>query len=152
MSSFSLSTVKASAAYNIQDLGTWAPVGYNYTTSGGFVKAAQANLWSAGEKLVVGSIDGSFGPATYQAVKNFQSKNGLSVDGNIGPGTWGLMEDYTIILDSRSRKFVHPNSPTYFTRFAQYAVGGGTVDNHWDLGYKSSGDYAGQGGTIWTDY
>lgn len=33
-------------------------------------------------------IDGSFGPATERAVKNWQSKNGLVPDGSVGPRTW----------------------------------------------------------------
>ena len=34
-----------------------------------------------------GSIDGSYGSKTYQAIKNFQAKNGLTVDGVAGTKT-----------------------------------------------------------------
>lgn len=34
-----------------------------------------------------GTVDGVYGAKTFQAVKNFQSKNGLAVDGNVGPQT-----------------------------------------------------------------
>ncbi len=34
-----------------------------------------------------GAVDGVYGPGTFQAVKDFQAKNGLSVDGNVGPQT-----------------------------------------------------------------
>lgn len=33
-------------------------------------------------------IDGSFGPRTERAVKNFQKKKGIAVDGEVGPITW----------------------------------------------------------------
>ncbi|MTI80645.1 MAG: spore cortex-lytic enzyme [Firmicutes bacterium] len=35
-----------------------------------------------------GIVDGIYGPDTFQAVKNFQAKNGLNVDGVIGQNTW----------------------------------------------------------------
>ena len=35
-----------------------------------------------------GGIDASFGPATAQAVRIFQTSRGLSVDGSCGPATW----------------------------------------------------------------
>lgn len=37
-------------------------------------------------------IDGHFGNGTLAAVKNFQSKHGLSVDGVVGDGTWNKLK------------------------------------------------------------
>jgi peptidoglycan hydrolase-like protein with peptidoglycan-binding domain len=34
------------------------------------------------------NVDGIFGPDTSNAVKDFQSDNGLAVDGIVGPNTW----------------------------------------------------------------
>ena len=54
-------------------------------SKGEAVKTLQRNLNTAiGAGL---SVDGSFGPACYAAVKKFQSKYGLSVDGIAGPAT-----------------------------------------------------------------
>lgn len=37
------------------------------------------------------TVDGSFGPNTVAAVKNFQEKKGLVVDGICGPNTWKVL-------------------------------------------------------------
>jgi peptidoglycan hydrolase-like protein with peptidoglycan-binding domain len=37
------------------------------------------------------TIDGSFGPGTETAVRNFQASIGLTVDGIVGPGTWSKL-------------------------------------------------------------
>lgn len=49
------------------------------------VKQVQSALVAHGYKV---TVDGSFGPKTEQAVKGFQTKNGLKQDGVVGPETW----------------------------------------------------------------
>lgn len=58
---------------------------------GAEVKYLQQKLYS---KLYnVGSIDGIFGRQTEQAVKEFQSENGLSADGVVGKNTWEYVKN-----------------------------------------------------------
>ncbi len=54
------------------------------------VQQAQAALARWGAQLVP---DGIFGPATKQAVEQFQRSRGLTVDGIIGPQTWALLQN-----------------------------------------------------------
>lgn len=56
--------------------------------SGDDVKLLQSKLNGKGASL---SVDGSFGPRTLSAVKNFQQANGLVVDGIVGPKTWASL-------------------------------------------------------------
>ena len=42
------------------------------------------------EKLGLGA-DGSFGPGTEKAVKEWQTANGLKADGLVGDGTWSKL-------------------------------------------------------------
>lgn len=52
------------------------------------VRALQSLLNLHGASL---TVDGSYGPATENAVKAFQTKNGLPADGKCGPVTWGAL-------------------------------------------------------------
>lgn len=55
---------------------------------GGAVKRAQRHLrrWNVG--ITRPKVDGSFGPTTKQAVREFQFTHGLTADGVIGKKTW----------------------------------------------------------------
>ena len=57
--------------------------------SGKGVEQIQTALNAKGFKVVV---DGKFGPATDQAVRAFQKKNGLKQDGIVGPITWAKLQ------------------------------------------------------------
>ena len=57
-------------------------------STGNEVKLLQTTLNSKGYKL---AVDGIFGKLTLAAVKNYQSKNSLSVDGLVGPATLGKL-------------------------------------------------------------
>jgi hypothetical protein len=61
-------------------------------SSGQAVRAAQSLL---ADKYGYGiAVDGAFGPATRNAVKDFQSGNGLDSDGIVGPQTWQALVGY----------------------------------------------------------
>ena len=57
--------------------------------SGSGVKQIQTALVAHGYKV---AIDGSFGPQTSQAVKEFQKKSGIAQDGVVGPITWAKLQ------------------------------------------------------------
>lgn len=60
--------------------------------SGSLVKQLQENLLFLGYSLPEYGADGSFGPETENAVKEFQRDHGLTVDGSYGPKTQAKME------------------------------------------------------------
>ncbi|MCC0728930.1 peptidoglycan-binding protein [Clostridioides sp. ZZV14-6045] len=65
-------------------------VGYGHTQSGNPVHLAQLLLNRTGSSL---TVDSSFGSATYNQVKSFQSRYGLQSDGIVGLGTWIKFKD-----------------------------------------------------------
>jgi len=58
---------------------------------GDAVKRAQRALHRTPNPSIV--VDGVFGPATQQAVKEFQSSASLDADGIVGPATWAALPD-----------------------------------------------------------
>ena len=84
--SYSSSTGKIVSSDNPDDY-TYPTRDLFYTSpvkTGNDVKWVQAVLWRLGYDI---SIDGSFGPATRDVVKQFQADYGLDVDGSCGPAT-----------------------------------------------------------------
>ena len=57
-------------------------------SKGSAVKVLQRDINSHGAKL---AVDGIFGPATYAAVRHFQSEQGITIDGIVGPVTWSKL-------------------------------------------------------------
>ena len=58
------------------------------------------------------TIDGSYGPATENAVRAFQKMQGLTVDGIIGPATWNaLYERFLGITQTTGLAVTYPGTP-----------------------------------------
>ena len=58
------------------------------------------------------AIDGTFGPATENAVRTFQKMQGLTVDGIIGPATWNaLYERFLGINQTTGLAVTYPGTP-----------------------------------------
>ena len=65
-------------------------VGTNYNTSARYVYCVQRTLYYLGY-LSYSNIDGVWGNTTKNAVKSFQSNNGLTSDGVVGSITWSTL-------------------------------------------------------------
>ena len=79
-----------------------------YTTlrigsSGQDVKTLQTALNKRGFSL---NVDGVFGENTENAVKTFQSQNGLTVDGIVGSKTWNVLLKNSVDHDAIGKAFV----------------------------------------------
>lgn len=79
---------------------------------GGEVKEVQRRLKQWG--YFSGAIDGIYGPATAEAVKKFQKKNGLTVDGIVGKATFAAlgMNDSVRVLQGSSSSSTASSSYT----------------------------------------
>ena len=55
-------------------------------------KDIQQALKNAG--VYTGSVDGSLGPKSKKAIRDFQEQNGLNADGKVGPRTWKKLATY----------------------------------------------------------
>lgn len=76
--------------YTQEDFSPMANPTVQLNSTGAVVQKLQADLNTLGAKPQL-AIDGSFGPTTLQAVKNFQAKHGLTQDGVVGPNTWAAI-------------------------------------------------------------
>lgn len=62
-----------------------------FGSKGSNVRLIQQRLKALGYNV---AVDGSFGPMTLAAVKDFQRKQRITVDGKVGPVTWGRLGIY----------------------------------------------------------
>ena len=67
------------------------------------VAEIQGQLSSVGYDVVA---DGDFGPATAEAVKEFQAAHGLAVDGMVGPSTYEALLGKTMPQVSRGSNYI----------------------------------------------
>ena len=64
--------------------------------AGAFIKPTVQEIQTALQNvgLYQGKIDGSLGPKTKKAIREFQEQNSLKADGKVGPQTWGKLASY----------------------------------------------------------
>ncbi|MGN1060456.1 MAG: spore cortex-lytic enzyme [Candidatus Coproplasma sp.] len=89
--------------------------------NGGEVKEVQRRLKEWG--YYNGAVDGIFGPATTEAVKKFQSKNGLTADGIVGKATFAAlgMNASVNVLQGNSSSSSYTSSDLYLLAKCIYA-------------------------------
>lgn len=66
------------------------------------VRDVQHRLVGLGFRVDPGELEGSFGPATQAAVREFQQQRGLPSDGMVGPDTWGELVEAGYRLGDRT--------------------------------------------------
>jgi peptidoglycan hydrolase-like protein with peptidoglycan-binding domain len=97
---------------------------------GDVVRRAQRGLRRTPNPSVV--VDGSFGPATEQAVKSFQEGTpGLAVDGIVGPATWNDLPDggpMPVLSQGKSGDVVRSLQEVLSNGAGQWGIGPGPVD------------------------
>lgn len=95
---------------------TYRPVLQRSTSNNSVaVKSVQRQLTARG--LYMGAIDGSYGPATENAVKAYQKSKGLAIDGICGTKTWGVL-----VKEPERHCLYNPNAPEVKSYFdAAYA-------------------------------
>mgnify|MGYP000405798626 CR=1 FL=1 len=75
-------------------------------------------------------IDGTFGPVTARAVRNYQGVAGLTVDGIVGRDTWNSIYRHFIMAEDYLRRDMgqFPRSATQVVPAAMLEVGSGGED------------------------
>ena len=111
-----------------------------YGMKGDDVSKLQTTLKNAGYNI---DVDGSFGPQTLAAVKDYQKSNGLTVDGMVGPQTQAALYGGTSTATTTPAATT-PTTTTPTTKPATTTGGSGSAAGNANTGftydpYKSSG-------------
>lgn len=95
------------------------------------VREAQCRLNALGYGL---TVDGSFGPATDSAVRDFQSKHALTVDGVVGTATWAALVSASDSAGGGSSRDAKVNTVLAFARaqLNKPYLKGATGPDKWD--------------------
>jgi len=154
-----LTSVNAAVPSAIPITSSSCPADMSQGEVDGCVTALQQLLNENGANL---SVDGDFGPLTFNAVENYQASHGLSVDGIVGPDTKAAL------TGSATTSNPPPVSAATMQKIVQYATdikngdaepgwSGGKVPYGWDGGHgpkpgPSTVDCAASGGDndCWT--
>ena len=76
-------------------------------------------------------VDGDFGPATENAIKQFQQGAGLTVDGIVGPHTWQALPDggpMPTLKDGSTGPVVHSLQTVLTNGSSEWGTGPGSID------------------------
>lgn len=71
-------------------------------SAGEAVRDVQRRLLGAGHRIDADELEGTFGPSTEAAVREFQHARGLPVDGLVGSETWGQLVESGYRLGDRT--------------------------------------------------
>lgn len=97
---------------------------YNSTYATGIQRVLYCRGFGGDATSTAAFADGFFGPISAQAVRDFQTAEGLIVDGIVGPQTWGRMQT----LVDATAVFISEASDADYDAFGVVPAEGSTVD------------------------
>jgi peptidoglycan hydrolase-like protein with peptidoglycan-binding domain len=98
---------------------------YDSTYNGYSVRRIQQLLTARGMPV---QVDGIYGPATTQKVREFQKRERIGADGIVGPITWGRLNAPAITPVPVQRPTIRVGSTGEHVRHAQRRLGGLAID------------------------